>query len=403
MEVESPKGHQRRVNPFHIPSRKKPHRRSKTEESEDYTEDEEVVEEVSVQKRKREEKSLMAELREMVEEGVKQKEAKRVEQDQRLQAGQTEYILHLTQTVTSQQNTINQLNKEIFNVGTRYRLEQADLKKLHVEERDSLLATITSLQERVDSLTKQPSEPVLQEPKPRPSPPPIDATLYTWSIVESNNPRCHELYGFTAPQLASLFVKIGPLISGGKSSRGGKPTFGDAHLLLLFLYHFRHYPTLKVMHEKFGLSITTIQATLTRMITTVSRPLFSSSFGEGRRESSTVVYGRQFLLLNVPKDSQTASDIFDVERGQHGLHIHSVHDTLTGRVVAYYTGSSPTVDPHWLSRHEPVKENAILVEEYAKRMRSKFAIASSRFRGTMKECDAVVGCLLALVNLDISS
>jgi hypothetical protein len=340
---------------------------------------------------------------------------------------QTDYLVHLTNTVASQQVMIANLNLDIFNMTMRFRADCDELALRHQKERETLLETIASLTEKEARVQTRAEEwsharDVLKQGLAQLGPVtksgPLggkvkleegggvekDESLYTWRVVEEDNARCLDLYGFTAAQLPTLLTGMSELSAGAstrKSGRGCKPTFSEEQLFLLFLYHFTHYPTLRVMHDKFTMSSSAIQETLQKTTSTVHRPLLAWSWHEGIVVVTHYVYARYFLCVNAPQDPAMAADLHDAENGRHGLHIHCVHDNKSQKVVAYGLSSNPIVDAAWLAQYAPLVVNSPLVHDYEKRMKGKFAIFSARYRGLVKECESIVGCLLALTNIDL--
>jgi len=228
-----------------------------------------------------------------------------------------------------------------------------------------------------------------------------DESLYTWRIVEEKNPRSMDIYGFTAPQLMVMQTRV-LILEAEAVKTGRKSAYGEGQIFLIFLYHFTHYTSLKVMREKFHMGTSTLQHTVARMLSTITKGFFSWSWHEEEAVVTHYVHACYFLTVNGPTDSKTAADLWDRVRKKHGFHIHCVHDLTTRKVVAYYLSSSPDADPQWLAQYEPLlDDDDDIALNYEKRMHGKFAISTSRYRGVLKEFHSYVGCLLALTNLDL--
>jgi hypothetical protein len=230
-----------------------------------------------------------------------------------------------------------------------------------------------------------------------------DESLYSWKIVEEKNPRSLNIYGFTPEQLALMLAEMNLLeLEMPKASKGAKSGYGEGQIFLILLYYFTHYTSLRVMKEKFHMSTSSLQCVVAKMIASFYKGLFAWSWGGDITEVTHYVHACYYLCVSTPNDSKTAADLYDRVKKRHGFHIHCIHDLATQKVVAYYLSASVQADPLWLAQYEPMLDDDDgLALNYERRMQGKFAISGTRFRGVLKEFHSVVGCLLALVNLDL--
>jgi hypothetical protein len=368
---------------------------------------------------------------------------------------QADLIAYLSTTVASQQALIGHMNMEIFNMGSKYRHDLLELDLRYREDLDRLRDTIeaqrehdAAIQLRVSewrsqrarlldemdnlraALTRAKEAPppvqsvVAIEPASPNSPPPSSraspvvrvkhestarptdmtesATHYTWLVVEeANNARCLELYGFTAPQLLELGTQVASLASQNRG-RGMKSTFGEKQTMLVMLYHFRHYTTIRVIHEKFGVSTSGVGDMIVRMLKSVVPGLFQWSVPLA--PSPAFVRASYFLAIQTPAHTVVAGTMYDETNAQHGVWIHCMHCTASGKVTSYYSSNTREPEAGWIALFTPMQEGGVEgtpAADYGRRMRGKFALASSRYRGTLQEIDNTIRGLLALTNLDL--
>lgn len=371
---------------------------------------------------RRQEQSILDELRAYLDEAAHERK-KGV-----MTVTQADCITFLGNTIAQQQALISKLNSELFAQTTRVRAEEEALRQRErrLEERERRLAieavppTAPRSQRPADEIVPPQQARVVPRDEIVPLPPkqvriqviaepdaPSQAddeeeedrdALYTWRVVSEKSPRCIELYGFTPQQVAAMFVSMNALAP-ETNGRGNRSQYGERYHLLLFLYHFTHYVTLRVMHHLFGMSPNGIQQVVSKMIGHAHRGLFERSRDPPRGALVRhYVHASYFFALQKPADSVLAARLYDAERDAHGVHVHCVHDARSEKAVAYYTSQARDVDAEWLAQYKPLM---VMPLGYEARMRGKFAIARARFRGTIKELDAVVGCLLALTNTDL--
>lgn len=424
-------------------------------------------EQTAANKRKRDEdKSVLVELRSFLEKSTEKQQSvqNQIQLSQsemgemQLRAGQADFVVYLTQTVAQQQMVISNMNLEIFNLGAKHRAEQAELDMKRREEREALEEKIGVLKEQeailqrkadewrtardnlmrellevrsaattAEEETEQPAKKkkrfaTLDEtPTPPRTPstkvkkedaaavavstPSDEESVYSWRVVDEKNPRCIDLYGFTAPQLSVLFSNMnnpsGRRVDNGvgRARSGCNATYGEKQFFLMFLYYFTHYATLTIMHRRFGISPTSMRSALAKMFETGACDLFASS--KPSEPVTQYVHGVYFFAVEAPLDSNLAATLFDPDRRRHGVHVHCMHDSQTHKVIAYQVLMTQTAEAEWLARYEPRVNDALLTLNYEWRMRGKFAVASTRFRGMLKEFSSVMGCLLALTNMDL--
>lgn len=377
---------------------------------------------------------------------------------------QTDFVVYLTNMVAQQQTMITNMNLELFNIGTKHRADLLEVDVARREEREAMEQEITALreqemllqqkanewraqrdkltqqvedlrvvvqakQQQLEEVAKQEERPAFKKvrlimpasaalPKVKvesgaedhpgslssspPTPPTTvenDEALYSWRAVEENNAHCCDMYGFTGPQLETIISHMGDVLH-PKSNRGPKPTFGQQQFFLTFMYHFTHYTTLSSMHKKFGISKSALSDSVLRLMEIAYRDLFFWSLPS--EPIQRYVDATYFFAVNTPNDTNIARALFDQKTRRHGLNVHCVHDLATHKVVAYQVLSvNQDVDAEWLANFQPLAKDAVLVAAYEKRMRGKFAVANTRYRGSLKEFAKVAGCLLALVNIDI--
>lgn len=400
-------------------------------------------------KRKREEeRTMLTEFRAFIAESQKKQKTMNQTMEQTnvqlttLQQGndQPDYIRNLTNTVASQQTLIQSMNLEIFNMGSKYRSDLAEQDLTHRKEVEELNNTIECYRQKEDAMQLRinewrsqrtrllseleelksngvpsvPSSPSTVEPTPKstkltklikPEPGAPDdvheqATHYTWLAVEEGNVRCMELYGFTATQLQDICDELCP--PKRKKGRGQKTTaYGDKQVFLMLLYHFTHYPTIRVLHQKFGPSTSAISSQLTRLILNVATKLFQWSLPIEPIKS--YVRGDYFINIQTPQDTNVADATYCFDQNKHGIWIHCIHCPVTGKAVGYYTSGVRKIDKQWLQQFSPLveKSDKPLSEVYENRMRGKFNLINSQYRGTIQDIDNTIRVLLALTNVDL--
>jgi len=243
---------------------------------------------------------------------------------------------------------------------------------------------------------------------------------YGWeNTVDINDDnQCLALYGFTAQQLREIAALVDPLQEAAHKSggRGRKAIPPDKHrLLLTILHYFVHYTTLRVLSERFGMSLTTVSVTVTRQLAIVLPSLFDLSLRpQCDTPYASYVTGSYFLTLSQPRDAIVAASLWNTEKLEYGHWIHCVHESGVGKVVSFRvtTADKPNPDDQWLQAFVPLLAEADgpsdtvtratqITRDYEQRLRGKFAIAMGRYRGTAQESDVMVRILLALCNLDL--
>lgn len=408
-------------------------------------------------KRKRDEdRTMLNEMREFLAESTKRQKSQREQIESAsitpppVQSSQSDYIMYLSATVANQQAMISNLNTEIFNLGANHRhaLAEADLR--HREEVDELRATIQAQREHDAALQlrinewrvqrarmmdemerlrngiqasaqlllqqQQPQQQQQQQVAPQSNNEPTakpqrlvktepgqraldSATHYTWLVVEERSPRCEELYGFTAQQLVELNQHISGAGFGPRLGRGGaKPTYSENQGLLVVLYHFTLYTTTRDVHEKFGISTTTVSTLIAKFLKEgAANALFHHSMPP--LPVAAYSYAAYFLAVQTPLDAQIARAMYNKEAKQHGVWIHCMHCAESDKVVAYYCSNLAQLDEEWAAKLVPRADATH--GAYGRRLRGKFGFFTSRFRGCLQDLDANVRCLLALANLDL--
>lgn len=273
--------------------------------------------------------------------------------------------------------------------------EVADSHKRIIQLENELIQTktqvkvdLTALKEKIQQLE------VVTKPKERES-----NSLYTWSIVESRSGKCNEIYGYKASDILRLYTQVNVILKSMKMA-------SDERFFLLFLYFFKHYHSMKAMQEKFGINVSDIQARLLKMITTVGAQLFVVS---KREESAPInksqrVYRCYFIVIDKPVETAMSQKYYSALYKQHGLYIHCVHHIdASGKVIAFQANNKKIVDKEWLKTHMDLntKDDDANDGTYEMRMKNKFAIVATRYRGNLTELPNIVECLLALTNFDI--
>lgn len=407
-------------------------------------------------RRRQEDRTMLAEMRAFLAESSKKQKTVQEEMETtnskmntiQMQGNQNDYIIYLTTTVTAQQSIITNLNLEIVNMGAKYRSDLAEADLRHRDEMDEMRDALAShreheaaIQLRINEWRSQRTRlleenerlrtalatkpdtvpnnsndsntlPIKVKPESGKNASATDmsetSTDYTWLVVdEKNDERCLALYGFTSSQITEINAHVNALsLVTQRKGRGNKPSYSEKQVLLMLLYHFRHYTTLRVIHEKFGISITTITTTLNRVMCNIVPSLLTwSQQSLSLVPNQTWVQASYFLEVQTPQHTLMASNVYDQQSARHGVWIHCVHCNSSGKVVAYHTSNTNEPDAQWFVPYQPfVDANAVCVavSEYGYRMRGKFSLAASRYRGTLQDIDNTVRGLLALTNLDLA-
>lgn len=298
------------------------------------------------------------------------------------------------------------LREQIVTMGVEHKLVMEEFAR----EREQ--AKAVEVQPRVELITK---ERALQPT--RMSPPlvgrlaikqeMVPTTLYTWSAIDMESPKCLEVYGFAATQIRSLYACVKRLThkaeDSDKGKKGCKTVVSQETRFLVFLYFFARYTTMKTMQETFQMSSSHIQSNLLELITSVANNLFvaSKECGVAAATTTTRVYRRYFFAVNKPQDPAIARDYYCVHAKTYGVYLHCLHhESAHNKVTDFYISSQRGVVPEFL-------DGFIVVEEedeqhmYEERMKSKFNIAVSKYRGNLGELPDVIRCALALTNFDI--
>lgn len=299
------------------------------------------------------------------------------------------------------------LREQIVIMGVEHKLvmeefarEREQAKAVEVQLRVELITTTTTNQERALQPTRMSPPPVgrlaiKQEMVP--------TTLYTWSAIDMESPKCLDVYGFTATQIKNLYACVKRLThkaeDSGRGKKGCKVVVSHETRFLVFLYFFARYTTMKTMQETFQMSSSHIQSNLLELITSVANNLFVASKECGG--VTTRVYRRYFFAVNKPQDPAVARDYYCLHAKTYGVYLHCLHhESAHNKVTDFYINSQKDVVPEFL-------DGFIVVEEedeqhmYEERMRSKFNIAVSKYRGNLGELPDVIRCALALTNFDI--
>jgi hypothetical protein len=227
-----------------------------------------------------------------------------------------------------------------------------------------------------------------------------DESLYSWRAVKEASARCGELYGFSAQQLIDMHALL-PAAPNKRHRRGPKQKHDNRHHLLMLLYYLGHYPTMQVLGELFSESKTSTAKIMALMLEAPSEALFDASVSDVAPPVANYLHGAYFLPVQVPVDVRLADTLWCEEQHGHGLWAHAVHDAVSGKALDYCVLNSETVDAEWLAHYVPNAPGGDATRRYEARMRGKFALTESRYRGTLEECDRVVRTLLALTNLDL--
>lgn len=395
------------------------------------------------------ERAVVGEIRELLAE--QNKKQKTIHEDQArldaqasaLHSKREDMLGFMSETMRAQQATILSLNKELTQLGSMHRADLAELEANHSSAIGALRGEIAVLEQRVTesatrinaqeaqlseareqraTLERQLAEAIARAPpviapiepaekaragRPvaavvRKREPPVvaDASLYSWSAVQEASDQCIALYGFSAQQLTAIHELL-PEQDNPRHKRGPKEKHDDRHKLLVLLYYLAHYPTMHTLHELFHMSKTAVNDAVTRMLGAPTETLFEASCDAVDQRAVRYLHGAYFLAVQTPLDTQLADSLWCDEQQGHGQWIHAVHDAASGKALAFYVSETREVDEDWLADFEPNAPDGAVTQRYEARMREKFALAESRYRGALPECESVVRALLAFTNLDL--
>ncbi len=369
-----------------------------------------------------------------------------------LQSRREDMLSFLSDSVKTQQAVIASLHREHSLLVAQHRAELTDTDAQHCKSMEALRAEIgalkqrltdadardTKLREELATLNKQLAEaatlhasleqqlaearaagpiaavaidevvvekerakrPVAALVRKRDAPVVGDESLYSWRAVKDASARCGELYGFSAQQLTDIHALL-PAAPNKRHRRGPKQKHDNRHHLLMLLYYLGHYPTMQVLGELFSVCKTTTAKSMALMLEAPSEALFDASVSDVAPPVANYLHGAYFLPVQVPVDVRLADTLWCEEQHGHGLWAHAVHDAVSGKALDYCVLNSETVDAQWLAHYVPNAPGGDATRRYEARMRGKFALTESRYRGTLEECDRVVRTLLALTNLDL--
>ena len=380
------------------------------------------------------------------------KKQKTAHDDLSLHNRREDMLTFMGETLKAQQGIITTLNKELTQIGTLHRTELMEVEARHdktlgiardeitslkrsVSQRDTsiaekdrqlseaktvldvlerqleeMTASHTTLEQRLRGATasRAPVEknreaakrPIAAIVRKRDAPVVDDATLYSWKAVESASDQCSVLYGFTAPQLEELYGLL-PAPPDERHKRGPRSKYDRRHELLLLLHYLVHYPTMRVLHEKFDMSNTVVGTTIQCMLGEPTETLFEASIEDVARPVASYIHGVYFLPVQVPQDVCLADRLWCEAQHGHGVWIHAMHDATTEKAVSYCVAEAPEMEAEWFTDFEHWARNGDVTQRYEARMRAKFALTESRYRGALDECDTMVRALLALTNMSM--
>lgn len=234
--------------------------------------------------------------------------------------------------------------------------------------------------------------------------------LYTWSVVEVSSPRCVELYGFDAKQIQSLYNRMNTIRNASKdenkSKKGCKASIDDEVFFLSFLYFFKHYATMRCMQEKFQITTSHLQSHLLKTVTSHSKAFYrvSNQREAASMENDVRVYRCYFFTVNKPIDPALSQKYYSPLYKLHGLFVHCIHrENGNGKVIEFYTSMRKKVETAWVESFIDNEDEEDQKDDgnYEERMKSKFEIAITKYRGNLSELHNIVECVLALTNFDI--
>jgi hypothetical protein len=316
------------------------------------------------------------------------------------------YIQQLNNTIINQQETIQKMHTENFNLVMKYRQDECDLIIKYREEIEVLRGVNNRMREKeaelLENIRAMTSPPLTKEKQKKERLVKIvkeEKECYKWELLKNNNEKCVEIYGFSVQQIDTLVSVINDLYNPPKSTRGAKQTTDNWTRLLVVLYYQRYYQSLVYMCDKFDQSKTRLYDTINTYTNQIGPILFNYTLDEkGVDEQHDYHYMRHFIPTNKPIDTQKAATYYNKEKKSHGMYLHYIVDKNSGKATKYQVSIDTS---HTMDEVAGVHTSQDCVCNYNERMIAKFMIMIIRFRGLLEDIEYMCQLTLALCNYDI--
>jgi len=227
-------------------------------------------------------------------------------------------------------------------------------------------------------------------------------TIYTWNILKEQSSKCMEIYGFTSNQISTLYEYIIAIINTKNvSKKGCKPKYSHETKFLIVLYFLVHNTTLKQIANKFQMSSTTIQEIITTTIHQCSSELFIKS--NENDDKCNLIYQSYIIPVNNFSDNNIISKCIINGEKIYGIYIHCIHNSKSGKIIYFDINNKKDVDTKWLKKYRVQSKvcTTNFIATFGKRMKNKFSIMSSKYRGDLTELYGIIQFVIALINMDL--
>jgi hypothetical protein len=226
--------------------------------------------------------------------------------------------------------------------------------------------------------------------------------IYTWNILKEQSSKCMEIYRFSSGQISTLYEYIIAIINTKNiCKKGCKPKYSHETKFLVILYFLVHNTTLKHIANKFQIGSTTIQEIITTTIHQCSSELFNKSNENDNK--CNLIYQSYIIPVNNFSDNDVISKCVINGEKTYGIYIHCIHNSKSGKIIYFDINNKKDVDTKWLKKYK-VQSNSRttkFITTFETRMKNKFSIMSSKYRGDLSELHGIIQFVIALTNMDL--
>lgn len=230
--------------------------------------------------------------------------------------------------------------------------------------------------------------------------------IYTWNILNEQSSKCMEIYGFTSDQILELYEYIILIINTKDNKKGCKSTHSQKTKFLVVLYFLVHNTTFKQITNNFQISSSGLQKIIITIIHQCSLKLFNWSISnENNNDKHNLIYQRYIIPINKPSDTGISIKYLINEEKIYGVYIHCIHNIISGKINYFNMNNDENVDDNWLNKYIVCSSEQIIsttsITTFETRMKNKFLIMSSKYRGDITELYDIIQFVIALTNLDL--